>query len=101
MTETDPDNTAEALLSVAQTLAGELHPGRPLTGISLDSSLDKDFGLDSLGRVELLHRIGRRFDVVPPEALVRRGGNPPRLVARLAASQPCQSAKLTAGICRI
>ena len=61
--------TVEALLALAQSLGMELHPGRAMPDITLDSSLDKDLGLDSLGRVELMNRIERRFDVVPPERL--------------------------------
>ena len=69
----DNRETAEALLKVLQGLVEELHPGRPLSNISLDSSLDKDLGLDSLGRVELMHRIERRFDMTPARTFVCRG----------------------------
>jgi len=61
--------TVEALLTLARSLALELHPNRALSDLSLDSFLDKDLGLDSLGRVELMNRIERRFGVVPPERL--------------------------------
>lgn len=67
--DSQQDRAAETLLSVAQALVSELKPGRPLAGIALDSSLDKDLGLDSLGRVELMRRIERRFDTVLPERL--------------------------------
>jgi len=59
---------AEKLLTVVAALAEELHPGqmadRPVT---LDSLLDQDLGFDSLGRVELVLRVERTFDVTVPE----------------------------------
>ncbi len=59
---------AETLLKVVAALAEELHPGqmtdRPVT---LDSMLDQDLGFDSLGRVELVLRVERTFDVTVPE----------------------------------
>ncbi|HEX6863789.1 MAG TPA: hypothetical protein VF414_13270, partial [Thermoanaerobaculia bacterium] len=55
---TPASGTAEALLGQIRTLALELHPGRRgLARTSLDSSLERDFGLDSLGRAELLGRL--------------------------------------------
>ena len=84
----DTQETAQALLSLVQTLVGELHPGRPLPTLSLDSSLDKDLGLDSLGRVELLHRIERRFDVVPPERLFAEAETPRDLLRALVQASP-------------
>jgi 1-acyl-sn-glycerol-3-phosphate acyltransferase len=84
----DTRETVEALLSVLQTLVGELHPGRPPSAISLDSSLDKDLGLDSLGRVELMHRIGRRFDRVPPERLFAEAETPRDLLHALLQASP-------------
>ena len=80
--------TAEALLSELQTLLGELQPGRSSTAISLDSTLDKDLGLDSLGRVELIHRIERRFDMIPPERLFAEAETPRDLLRALLQANP-------------
>ena len=92
MTNPPPTNwqreTAEALLSVLQALVDELHPGRSLTAISLDSTLDKDLGLDSLGRVELMHRIERRFDMIPPENLFAEAETPRDLLRALLQASP-------------
>ena len=64
----DRDGMAEALLAMVRELAAELHPRRFLTKpVTLDSSLTRDLGLDSLARVELLARIGKRFRVSIPE----------------------------------
>jgi 1-acyl-sn-glycerol-3-phosphate acyltransferase len=53
-----------ALLEVVRQLALELHPHKEqVLPVSLDSSLDRDLGFDSLGRVELLVRLERAFGV--------------------------------------
>ncbi len=56
--------TPEAVLEATRQFLAELHPGvartRPIT---LDSSLERDLGLDSLSRVELAVQIERRFGV--------------------------------------
>ena len=90
----DNRETAEALLTVLHDLVQELHPGWPLSNLSLDSSLDKDLGLDSLGRVELMHRIERRFDVVPPERLFAEAETPRDLLRALLQADPTHSKNL-------
>ena len=57
------------LLKVIEALVKELQlsRGRALK-LSLDSSLDRDLGLDSLGRVELIVRVEQRFGVTLPES---------------------------------
>lgn len=57
------------LLALVLRLSGELHPGRVLAA-DLDSVLDRDLGIDSLARVELLGRIERHFYVVLPEQAI-------------------------------
>ncbi len=61
---------AERLLRAVEALSAELHPrnkaARPVT---LKSLLDRDLGFDSLGRVELLARIERLFEIVLPESI--------------------------------
>jgi len=89
--DSQPDNTVAALLSLAQALAGELHPGRPLPDIALDSSLGQDLGLDSLGRVELLRRIERHFDVAPPERLFAEAETLRDLLRALAQAGPANA----------
>jgi acyl carrier protein len=49
------------LLKLVDALVAELRPGAPLKA-RLDSRLDKDLGLDSLARVEVLARIEAAFD---------------------------------------
>lgn len=66
----EPDVTAAAtaLLGVIQELVAELHPHLPSVPMAaMDSSLDRDLGFDSLGRLELLCRIERTFRISLPE----------------------------------
>ena len=44
--------------------------------VVLDSALDRDLGMDSLARVELLLRVERAFDVHLPEALLAQAQTP-------------------------
>lgn len=59
---------AARLLDAVKDLTAELHPGQTrLAPVGLDSSLDRDLGLDSLGRVELFSRLEGVFDIALPE----------------------------------
>jgi len=69
-------SSAEALLDEVRQLLVELHPQQQHPVISLDSTLDRELGLDSLARVELLLRIERHFDVHLPEELVMSAETP-------------------------
>jgi 1-acyl-sn-glycerol-3-phosphate acyltransferase len=72
--ESDPTQRASnqdakaVLLQALEQLTAELHPHRSVTTpVTLQSSLDRDLGLDSLARVELLARVERRLGVRIPE----------------------------------
>ncbi len=66
--ESPPDQSAERLLLLIQELIDEVHPQRPPGEIiSLDSHFEKDLGLDSLSRVELIARVERGFELSLPE----------------------------------
>ena len=61
---------SQALIAIVEELAEELRQGTiRCVGLTLSSSLDRDVGLDSLGRVELLARIERRLGVHLPEQI--------------------------------
>lgn len=64
---TNPASTtdaAERVQAAVRAFVREVNPGRAATlAVGLDSRLDKDLGLDSLGRVELIARIERDFAV--------------------------------------
>jgi len=67
-TESPPDLTAENLLLLIQALVAEVHPQRQSTEvIGLDSRFEKDLGLDSLTRVELITRVEKHFELALPE----------------------------------
>jgi len=61
---------ADALLEVVRQVATELHPSRALPAASLDARLDRDYGYDSLGRVELFLRIERQLGVSLSESVM-------------------------------
>ena len=60
------DEAAARLLALAEAFVRETRPGRVLR-VTLDSSLERDLGIDSLGRAELLLRAERAFTVALPE----------------------------------
>ena len=64
----EPERVSRILLAVLRDLALELHPQRAGSlQVELDSTLDKDLGFDSLGRMELLVRLEKAFDVTLSE----------------------------------
>ena len=56
-------DAAGRLLETTRALLVEINPRRAGVTVALDSLLDKDLGLDSLGRIELIARIEQAFDV--------------------------------------
>src|SRR5512143_4367909 len=64
---------AVSVAALVETTLRDLHPGAlEVPPVTLDSVLDRDLGFDSLGRMELLQRIERAFDVeLPAETLQR------------------------------
>ncbi|MFC5300981.1 AMP-binding protein [Azospira restricta] len=63
------NDDATRLLGVVRALARELRPELDAGRYGLDHSLERDFGLDSLARVELQTRLQREFAPVPAAAL--------------------------------
>jgi len=68
-TEVDPPSIdPQELLGEVRAIVVEMHPHmRDRVEITLDSVLDRDLGLDSLARVELLARLEKRFGVALAE----------------------------------
>ena len=63
--------SAQAVLEVVSALYSELHRAEPAPeAFTLNSQLDRDLGLDSLGRVELVLRLERRFGRHLPDLAV-------------------------------
>ena len=54
----DQESVTRSVLTVARNLAAELHPGMAgVDNLGIDASIERDFWLDSLARVELALRI--------------------------------------------
>jgi 1-acyl-sn-glycerol-3-phosphate acyltransferase len=79
---------SRALLDIVAKVAIELHPRRPPIEITLDSRLDRECGLDSLGRVELIARLERAFQVTLSEHLLLSVETPRDLLRALSAAHP-------------
>ncbi len=82
--QVDPD----ALIETIRQLAAELHPTRTALPSSLDHRLERDYGFDSLGRVELFLRIERRFGVSLPENVMANAETPRDLLRAILAAEP-------------
>jgi 1-acyl-sn-glycerol-3-phosphate acyltransferase len=80
-------DAAQRLLRVTAQLVRETHPTRSAP-VGLDSRLERDLGLDSLARVELLLRLGREFGVSLPEAALAEAQTPRELLDWLAKAAP-------------
>jgi 1-acyl-sn-glycerol-3-phosphate acyltransferase len=81
------DSTEAVLFEVLEKLTSELHPYRNSSrAITLESSLDRDLGLDSLARVELLARIERRLNVRIAEKKFVEAGTPRDLLDEILAA---------------
>ncbi len=81
-----PDDAA-ALIRVVEEVARELNPARTPIRATLDSRLDRDLGIDSLGRAELVIRIERAFGADLPERTLAEAETPRDLLAALLARQ--------------
>jgi 1-acyl-sn-glycerol-3-phosphate acyltransferase len=61
----DPESHWRALISVISDFLNELHPRRAASlDISRSSRLERDLGIDSLGRTELVLRVERSFQAL-------------------------------------
>ena len=83
------EKTARRLLVVVHGLALELRPHlRRTLAVNLDSDIDTDIGLDSLGRAELLLRLDREFKVRLPDSLIGEARTPRDLLDAVTAAAP-------------
>jgi acyl carrier protein len=77
---------ADALLAQVQEIVWELHPHmRDRVHVTLDSVLDRDLGLDSLARVELLVRLEQSFGTTLSEETLANVDTPRDVLRALAA----------------
>ena len=79
---------ASSLLDAMREVVTELHPHLGAQArITLDSSLDRDLGLDSLSRMELLARLERRFGATIPETVMANAETARELLPALLAGE--------------
>src|SRR5919106_4009608 len=64
------------VVGIIEAVVRELQPGRKGLHVGLDSSLERDLGLDSLGRVEVVQRLERTYGVRLPEAALASAESP-------------------------
>jgi 1-acyl-sn-glycerol-3-phosphate acyltransferase len=87
---------APRLVHLVRDLADELRPGTEFAkGLGLDHSLERDYGLDSLSRVELLIRIERELGVAVGEAALSETETP-RDLLRVMMAAPAEGLNLAA-----
>ena len=75
------DSKASQVLDTIRELLLEIGSQQAAANVSLSSSLNRDLGLGSLERVELLVRMERRFQCRLADDIAQAGGNARRLVA--------------------
>ena len=83
---------ATPLLELVRGLARELRPGaNGIDRLGLDHELERDFGLDSLARVELLARIERELGVRLAEAAFAEAETPRDLLRQMGVAGPVET----------
>lgn len=82
---------------LVRDLVWELHPHMQRgAAVTLDSDLDRDLGLDSLARAELVLRIDRAFKVRLPDRLLAEASTPRDLLQALLAAAPDRATAMEA-----
>ena len=79
-TQLDLPGVRERVLDVLGGLLDELGSQAALAQLSLTSNLDRDLGLGSLERVELLTRLENAFEVRLPDSLAAEASTPEELI---------------------
>ncbi|MGP1675756.1 MAG: AMP-binding protein [Burkholderiales bacterium] len=96
-TETEATASAETLIGVIEQMVRDTRHGQAVN-VALDSSLERDLGLDSLARVELVLRVERAFDVSLPEHALYAAETPRDLLRLVHGSQGLRRAEPEKGI---
>ena len=99
MNQTEPKAAADAdrLIAVVAQMAHDMRHGREVQ-VALDSSLERDLGLDSLARVELVLRVERAFDLSLPEHALYAAETPRDLLRLIHGSQGVRRAEPEKGL---
>jgi 1-acyl-sn-glycerol-3-phosphate acyltransferase len=83
MPHAGPNAETNELLAIVSGVVAELRSGAAQPKVGLDSALDKELGIDSLGRAELVQRLESRFDVSLPDSLLATAETPRDLLRAL------------------
>lgn len=84
-----PPSPSSVILEEIAALRRELHPQAPRApAMRLDARLDRDLGLDSLSRMELLARLERRLNLAIPEQQAVEAQTLADLLQALATASP-------------
>ena len=82
----DLPDVRERVLDVLRGLLEELGSHGAVAELSIHSNLDRDLGLGSLERVELLTRLENAFEVRLPDTLAAEANTPEELIAAIVAA---------------
>ena len=86
---TESASQAQDLIALVRDFVHELHPQRLRTDeVLLTDTLDRDLGIDSLGRTELLLRIEHAFRIRLPSGTISEAQTVGDLLAALQKSAP-------------
>jgi acyl carrier protein len=96
-TETEAAASADTLITVVEQLVRDTRRAAAVH-VTLDSSLERDLGLDSLARVELVLRVERSFDVSLPERALYAAETPRDLLRLVHGSHGVRRAEPEKGI---
>ena len=91
MSQPTPDDHAALehhILQLVGQLVGELRPGSGAAGIGPDDALERELGIGSLERVELLTRIERGVGVRLADSVMAAADTPADLVRAVVVSEP-------------
>ena len=80
MKRAESERRVEELLKLIYNLVKELHPHFSKSSVSLEDDFEKDLGLDSLSRVELISRIESFFKTPFPEQIISEAQTPKDLI---------------------
>jgi len=86
----DLQDVRERVLSVLRGLLEELGSHGAVAELTVHSNLDRDLGLGSLERVELLTRLESAFDLRLPDTLAAEANTPKELIAAIVAAPAMQ-----------
>lgn len=83
MKASESEKKVEELLQLIHNLVKELHPHFSKSSVTLEDDFEKDLGLDSLSRVELISRIEASFKTSFPETILHEAQTPKDLLKAL------------------